>query len=311
MSLHFSQFEDIGKLPNLRHVSLVHLKSVEKALQLLLQWECGYKKSAFQFLQKLTSLELGAHRHAPVNHKEYQGLSHLTDLQHLTLQRRPFPVPTSGYTPYSILKQLSALTSLEVDELGLGIYWMTRLQSLSILPGRHMELKSLEFASTFLSLQGLTALGIGPNPARQNRNDPVMVLRDLLSFRVFSSIQKLTLRGMVGLPAGDHTPQTALWSPWEGLATFTSVKHLEAEGIHHTEDAFTTLAKMTQLTCLDLAFKSQHVQVDTFDEQLAALSTLTNLDKLRCLFSCRPRQVVWSLQDQKYLAGPCPLLALP
>ena len=116
MSLYFSQFEDIGKLPNLRHLSLVHLKCVEKADQVLLQEGSVARRSAFQFLQKLTSLELGAHRQAPVTIEEYEGISHLTDLQHITLQQRPFPVPITGYVPCSVLRKLSALTSLEVDQ---------------------------------------------------------------------------------------------------------------------------------------------------------------------------------------------------
>lgn len=172
---------------------------MEKADQLLLQWECGYRRSAFQFLQKVTSLELGAYRQAPVTSAEYQGLSYLTDLQHIILQRQPFPVPTSGHTPYSILRKLSALTSLEVDDVGLGIDHMTGLQSLSILPGGRME-----FAPNYPSLQGLIALAVGSNSARQNKNNPVMVIRDLMRFQVFSSLQ-LTLTGMMGVPAGDGT----------------------------------------------------------------------------------------------------------
>lgn len=226
MSLNFSQFEDIGKLPNLRQLSLVRLKRSGKAGLVLLEnrkWQGGARRSAFQFLQKLTSLELGAHRQAPVTPEEYEGLSHLTDLQHINLQWRPFPSPTSGQIPYSILRKLSALTSLEVEELQHGISQLTSLESLSIPSGGPFH-----FTEDFSGLQGLTALAVGPNPARQGWNVlsyPVMVVRDLLSLRVFSSLQNLTLTGMMGfyVPAGG-TEQAALW---EGLATLTSVKHLE------------------------------------------------------------------------------------
>lgn len=74
----------------------------------------------------------------------------------------------------------------------------------------------------------------------------------------------------------------------------------------YTDGAFTYLAVMTQLTCLNLSLKSEYVQVHTFDEQLTALSTLTSLNTLRCLFLCHPCQVIWSPQVQKYVAGPMP-----
>ena len=46
------------------------------------------------------------------------------------------------------------------------------------------------------------------------------------------------------------------------------------------------------------------------DAQLAALSTLTSLDVLRCRFFCYQCQVVWSPQDQKYVAGPMPSVSV-
>ena len=75
---------------------------------------------------------------------------------------------------------------------------------------------------------------------------------------------------------------------WEEVARFTSVKHLDLEGVHHTYGAFTNLAKMTQLTCLNFSLKG-YVELDSVDQQLAALSTLTSLDILRCHFCCRKR----------------------
>lgn len=47
----------------------------------------------------------------------------------------------------------------------------------------------------------------------------------------------------------------------------------------------TNSAKMTQLTCLDFSLKG-YVDLDTLDQRLAALSTLTSLDILRCQFCC-------------------------
>ena len=72
VSLSFSQFEDMGKLPNLRHLSLVYLQHVGKAKEPLLEGESGARRSAFQILQNLTSLELGAHRKAAVTAEEYE-----------------------------------------------------------------------------------------------------------------------------------------------------------------------------------------------------------------------------------------------
>lgn len=74
--------------------------------------------------------------------------------------------------------------------------------------------------------------------------------------------------------------------------------------VHHTSSAFTNLAQMTQLTYLNFSMKGQHVQQDTLDEQLAALSTLTSLDILRCHLPCYAPEVVWSSQDQKYVGWP-------
>ena len=303
MSLYFSQFEDIGKLPNLRHISLVHLESVEKADQLLLQGESAARRSAFQFLQKPTFLELGAHRHAPVTSAEYQGLSHLTDLQHITLERQPFPALTSGHVPCSILMQLSALTSLEVDQLEHGVSRLTRLQSLSVLSsGRY------QFTQDFSILQCLTALAVGPtwNPAQQNLNDALMRLCDLESLKVLCSIQKLIMKGTMGwyVPAGG----TQHGARWEELATFTSIKHLDVGDSCYTEDTFTNLAKMTQLTYLSFALKScdDHVHASILDAQLTALSTLASLNVLRFHFFCYPCPLVWSPQDQQYVTGPMP-----
>ena len=65
VSLYFSQFKDLGKLANLKHIALSQLKSAEKADQPLLEGTEASGRSAFQFLVKLTSVELGGHTLAP------------------------------------------------------------------------------------------------------------------------------------------------------------------------------------------------------------------------------------------------------
>ena len=97
---------------------------------------------------------------------------------------------------------------------------------------------------------------------------------DLMSLRVFSSLQKLTLAGIMGVPD-------------------------ERCSLHR--QLLINLARMTQLTCLNSSLKGRHVQQDSLDEQLAALFILTSLD----IFSpCFVSQMVWSSQIQKYVEWP-------
>ena len=58
-------FKDLDKLANLKHIALSQLKSAEKADQPLLEVTEASGRSAFQFLVKLTSVELGGHTLAP------------------------------------------------------------------------------------------------------------------------------------------------------------------------------------------------------------------------------------------------------
>ena len=149
VSLYFSQFEDLGKLANLKQIALNQLKSAEKANQPLLDGTRGERRSAFEFLVKLTSLELGGHKLAPFTPDEVQGISHLTNLQHITInQLQPMQVP------YTILANLSSLKSLEMGKLDTNI---SRLQSLSFPPNGHF----VPFPKSFSCLQGLTALAVG------------------------------------------------------------------------------------------------------------------------------------------------------
>ena len=83
----------------------------------------------------------------------------------------------------------------------------------------------------------------------------------------------------------DDEKKATLTTLWEEVARFTSVKHLDLEGVHHTHGAFTNLAKMTQLTHLNFSLKG-YVELDTVDQQLASLSPPTSLDILRCHFCC-------------------------
>lgn len=126
ISLYFSQFEEIGKLPNPRHISMHDLSSPEKSKnwdEPLLQGERGVhaRQSAFWFLQ--TSLELGATEAEyaaagpcgtwSFSAHEVQHLTLCTKLQHLSL--------IGCQTTYSILSKLLFLTSLEVEWPQLGI----------------------------------------------------------------------------------------------------------------------------------------------------------------------------------------------
>ena len=93
VSLYFRQFEDIGKLAHLTHIALNQLKSAEKANQPLLEETKG--RSAFALLQQITSLEIGGHKLAPVSPDEVAGISHLTNLQHVTIKQLQ-PMADSG-----------------------------------------------------------------------------------------------------------------------------------------------------------------------------------------------------------------------
>lgn len=63
----------------------------------------------------------------------------------------------------------------------------------------------------------------------------------------------------------------------------TSIQHLELIYGGHTYGAFSNLAKMTQLAYLMLS-SVPSVEVEGLESQLAAPSSLTNLDVLRCHF---------------------------
>lgn len=279
VSLYFSQFEDMGKLPNLRHIALYQLRSAEEAEQPLLEGKPGARRSAFQFLHKLTSLELGGHSQAAVTPDEVQGILHLTNLQHITFTR---DVPV----PYTILLELTSLTALEVEQLEPGTYGLTRLQRLSLLPHNHFA----PFSEALSSLQALTALAVGSVP----RDYRGISCRDLAKLTVLSNLQKLTLTGLMGdLRDPGHAYNLHRRAQvWMDLASFTTVRHLELIDVCHTYSAFTNLAKMTQLTCLTF-FPVCPVDLEGLDNELAALSTLINLDVLKCHFSNHQR-------DQNY-----------
>ena len=292
MSLHFSHFEDIGKLPNLRHIAFLEVKSVEEGQQALLEGHRvagppGARRSAFQFLDKVTSLELGGYRAwGPLTSQEFQGITHLTNLQQIILKD---VYVDHNPDPCSVLNKLSALTFIEMSlnhpnsQLELGISQLTRLQSLSFL----FDDITVHSPIRLSGLQALTALAFGPGeryyyPARQG-------CQDLKSVEVPSGLQKLALTDMMGVgdcyQDSDDEKRAILTKLWEEVASFTSVKHLDLRGVHNTYGAFTNLAKMTQLTCLNFSLKG-YVELDTADQQLAALSTLTSLDILRCDFCC-------------------------
>ena len=267
VSLYFSQFENMGKLPNLRDMALLQLRSAEKADQPLLEGCRGTRRSAFQFLHNLTSLELGGHRRAAVTLDEFQGVSQLTNLQHITVkQLQPNNVP------YSILVRLTSLTSLEVDQLELGISQLTRLQSLSFLA------PFAPFPNCFSALQALTALKAGSNLEDYG----AMSYKDLPSLQVFSNLQKLTLTGLVGTDYDIHKKAKG----WVVLTSITSLKHLELRDVCHTYGTLINVAWMTQLTCLNLVpSRMDRVDLGELNQTLAALSTLTNLELLKCHFS--------------------------
>ena len=291
MSLHFALFEDIGNLPNLRHLALPEVKSVGDRKQALLEGHigAGARQSAFHFLDKLTSLELGGYYEwGPLTYNEFQGITHLTNLQHIIMGDIHVDQDPN---PCSVLNKLSALTSIKMplnhtnSHFELGISHLTRLQSLSF------RFTDLTVNSMRLSgLQALTALAFGPGEryyysARQG-------CQNLKSMEVSSSLQKLALIDMMGVGEcykdSDDEKRAILTMLWEEVASFTSVKHLDLEDVHNTYGAFTNLAKMTQLTCLNFSLKG-YVELDTVDHQLAALSTLSSLDALRCYFCCCKR----------------------
>lgn len=263
----------MAKLPNLRHISVQQLSSAEKADQPLLEGKHGARRSAFQFLHKLTSLELGSHSQAPVTPDELQGISHLTNLQHISINQGLHCVPV----PYNCLIKLTSLTSIEVDRFEPGLCELTRLKSLSFLPHNHF----VPCSEAFSSLQALTALAVGSIP----RDYRGIGYKDLPKFNVLSNLQKLTLTGLMGCfrDPDDRSVRINV-KVWSQLASFTSVKHLELKDVCHTYGAFPNLAKMTQLTCLTF-FPAFSVNLEGLADMLAVLSALTNLDVLKCQFS--------------------------
>ena len=161
------------------------------------------------------------------------------------------------------------MTSLEMDQLEmhqLGISKLTRLQSLSFLADRDFA----PFLHCVSALQALTALQAGSSLEDYGG----IGYKDLSSLRVFSNLQKLSLIGLKGDEA----------KVWVELTSFTSLKHLELRDVWHTYGTLNSLAEMTQLTCLDF-FPKYPVDLGELDQKLAALSTLTNLDILKCHFS--------------------------
>ena len=309
VSLHFSQFEDIGNLPNLRHIALLGVKSAEEAAeaagQPLLEGHrgTGERPSAFQFLCKLTSLELsGQDSWTPVTQDEFQGISHLTNLKQIAIKH-----VHHNFSPYSLLNKLSALTFLEINKLEHGISQLTRLQSLSL----RSSYKLVPFPVTLSGLQALTSLAFTINQACSDgyTYSAEQGIQDLKSVEVTSNLQKLILTDRIGVATfrmhSDAANRSVLTKLWEEVAGFTSVKHLDVKDVRHTHGAFANLAKMTQLTCLDFSLKG-YVNLNTLDQQLATLSTLTSLDILRCQFCCcmRPSDpwghVLWLSQHRSF-----------
>ena len=264
----------MGNLSRLRHIALHQLKSAEKADQPLLKGLRGERQSAFEYLTRVTSLELGGHSFAPVTNEELQGISHLTNLQDLTFRQLQCSALTC-----SMLTGLSQLTSFEMSWLQADIRQLTRLQRLAIISDRCFY----PFPKSFSSLSALTALAIS--------NTDSFGTKDISSLTVFSNLQSLTLTGVYGKNYDDvgnifnnDYSITRLAGVWASLVDFPTVKHLELNDVIETRGAYKSLAGLTQLTCLH--FYPKHAEeLVGLSQDLARLSTLTNLDVLRCKFS--------------------------
>ena len=196
--------------------------------------------------------------------EELRGLTTLHRLCSLTL------ASSGEKVLYHHLAQLPYLTSLKIRHPSEGLTLLSSLRELHLFPNpvRWVFPQSCSILST------LTFLDAGSMCGRFGS--------DILSAKVFPSLQKLILSAPVKRPSLAEV--TGHLRRWDALTTLSFVSDLELRRVKTSYNVFVQLGTLTQLTRLRFSSHMKYHNYQQLDQQLMNLSTLTRLCHLTCLF---------------------------